>query len=294
MSKPKMVCVFLIATFFGGMTAALTKGAVAVVPPVLFVAIRFSVAFAVILLACGKKIWANFKKEDIKPVLLVSLFMGGGFSLYNMALMFTSATTACFFFSLSNLMIPFLAKWINGTPYRKGLLAGLAVTMAGMYFLVTDGGSFSVNKGDLLALSSAVFFALQVVFTGRYAQKVNSSVLAGLQFLFVALIAAGVSLVLGESFSLSGYGPGEWSAILFAGVLGTALLYLTQTYAQIRLTETTVAIIYAFIPLFTASTAWVFLGERLSFTGIGGGGLMIIGIIAASLLNRPATANDIV
>lgn len=293
MSKQSMAGLLLLASIFGGMTAALTKGAVEVVPPVLFASIRFGIAFAVLFLVQYRRILSEFKREDIRPILFISVFMAGGFILYNLSLLFTSATNACFFFSMSTLIIPFFAKWINGTKFRGGLLWGLAVTMAGMYFLVMDGGGFSMNKGDMLAVSSAVFFALQVVLTGRYAERIHPLVIADLQFLFVSILTLGVSLAMGESFRLVSYGIKEWGAILFAGILGTAMLYLVQTIAQMSLKESTVGMIYAFIPLFTAVTAWVCLGERLSAVGIAGGGLMIAGVILACRLNAIPSGNDI-
>lgn len=285
MSKEKLGALLLLASFLGGVAATLTKTAAAVVPSALFVSLRFFIAFILVFILFRKRILTCFKRENLKPLLFLSLLMSIAFMLFNKSLALTTATNATFFYTISTLMIPFLAKWINGINFSKGLLLGLAIAMVGMYFLSTDGGSFSLNTGDCLALACAVFFALQVVYTGRFALAIDPMVVCCLQFFFVSVFTLIVSLVTKENLSFSAYGSSEWLAIFFAGILGTAALYVTQTFAQVKLKESTIGIIYAFIPVFTAGSAWFILGERLSPIGIWGGALMISGIILAGKLN---------
>ena len=94
------------------------------------------------------------------------------------------------------------------------------------------------------------------------------------------------SLAFGENISPHGYGLQAVISLIFLGVVATALFFLLQTYAQTKVDESTVAIIYTFIPFFSTMSAWLLLGETLTLSGIIGGILIIIGIIFATIANQ--------
>jgi len=81
----------------------------------------------------------------------------------------------------------------------------------------------------------------------------------------------------------SSFGWLEITALLFAGILITAALYYVQTRAQQKLSENTIGVLYALLPLFAAVFSWIMLGETLSVIGMVGGAMMVTGVILAAV-----------
>src|SRR5690606_42136048 len=64
----------------------------------------------------------------------------------------------------------------------------------GVYLLAFADFS-SINRGDVLALLCAVAFGLQIVYTAKYAPKVEALHLVTIQIFTVALLSGGCSLL---------------------------------------------------------------------------------------------------
>ena len=281
--KNRLLILLLLLIMLSGLNTPLTKGMIDVVPPMLNIGLRFLIAFAAMFLLRPRLFFKETKGADLWRILLISVFMAGGYLLWALALLFTTGPNATFFACTSVISIPFLAKTINGTPYSGKILGGIVLTVAGMFLLVGNGTAIKPNPGDLLALAAAIVFAFQVIFTGKYVHRIDPYLIASYQFLFVGLMGLGLSLASGERLDLAAFGPFELGVLVYAGVLITAALYYVQTLAQQKLSENVIGILYALIPLFAAVFSWMILDERLAPPGIAGGLLMVAGIALAGI-----------
>jgi len=281
--KNKLALLLLFLIMLCGINTPLTKSIMEVVPPIFNVGVRFLIAFAVMFVLQPKKILREPTRSDLLSIFVISIFMVSGYIFWNVSMLFTTATNATFFACTSVLFIPFLAKAINKTGYSRKVLIGIVITVIGMYFLVSNGASFTVNPGDLLALLASVMFALQVIYTGKYVERIDPFLIASYQFLFVGVLAMGISLFVQEEIVWTSFGLLEIAALLFAGTLITAALYYVQTRAQQKLSEHTVGVLYALLPLFAAVFSWMILGETLSPIGIAGGAMMVAGVALAAV-----------
>jgi drug/metabolite transporter (DMT)-like permease len=281
--KNKLALLFLLLIMLSGINTPLTKSIMDVVPPIFNVGLRFLIAFAVMFVLRPKKILRGVTRSDLVSVFIISIFMVLGYVLWNVSMLFTTATNATFFACTSVLFIPFLAKVINKTVYSHRVLVGIIITVVGMFLLISNGAAFVLNPGDLLALVASILFALQVIYTGKYVERIDPFMIASYQFLFVGVLAIGLSFVVQEDVGWGSIGGLEIAALLFAGILITAAMYYVQTLAQQKLSENTVGVLYALIPLFGAIFSWIILGESLSLIGIAGGGMMILGVVLAAV-----------
>jgi drug/metabolite transporter (DMT)-like permease len=281
--KNKLGYLLLFLIMLCGINTPLTKSIMDVVPPVFNVGVRFLIAFAVMFVLRPKKILFEVDRRDLLRIFVISLFMVSGYILWNVSMLFTTATNATFFACTSVLFIPFLAKAINKTEYSHKVLVGIVITVVGMFFLISNGIGFSANPGDVLALTASVMFALQVIYTGKYVERIDSFLIAAYQFLFVGGIALAISFLFREEVHWASFGWLEISALLFAGILITAALYYVQTRAQLKLSVNTIGVLYALLPLFAAIFSWIILGETLSPIGIIGGGMMVVGVALAAV-----------
>jgi drug/metabolite transporter (DMT)-like permease len=283
--KNKLTFLLLFLIMLCGINTPLTKSIMDVVPPIFNVGLRFLIAFAVMFALRPKKILRDSNRSDLINIFIISIFMVLGYIFWNVSMLFTTATNATFFACTSVLFIPFLAKAINKTEYSRKVMVGILITVIGMFLLVSNGAGFSLNYGDLLALAAAFMFAMQVIFTGKYVEQIDSFLIAAYQFLFVGVIAMVISFFVQEEIQWASFGWLEISALLFAGTLITAALYYVQTRAQQKISENTIGVLYALLPLFAAMFSWMILGETLSPMGIAGGAMMVLGVSLAAVYN---------
>jgi len=285
-NSTKFTALLLLSAALTGVSGTVMKFGYSDVPPLIFLIYRFFFAFLFLFLIFRKEVLKNIRKSDLLPIGIISFFMAFGFIFFTIGLKYTTATNATFFYSLTVLMIPFLASLINGSKFNRKIFIGILIAVVGMYLLIMNGGTFQINIGDLLSLISALIFAFQVVFTGKFVSKINPMALSVVQMLMVMFITFIVSLLMGEDLSQTTYPPKIWLIFIFTGIAGTGVFTLVQTVAQVHIRESTVGMVYAFIPMFTAFSAWFILGETLSVTGLIGCGLITFGIILAGRLNK--------
>jgi drug/metabolite transporter (DMT)-like permease len=283
--KDKLALLLLLLIVMCGINTPLTKSIMDVVPPVSIVGFRFLIAFAVMFALRPQKILHDPTRKDLLDIFIISVFMVAGYIMWNVSMLFTTATNATFFASTSVLFIPFLAKAINKTAFNSKVLGGIILTVVGMYFLVSNGAGFKVNPGDLLALAGAVMFALQVIYTGKYVERIDPFLIAAYQFLFVGVMATGISFLFQENIRWTSFGWLEITTLVFAGIVITAAMYYVQTLAQKKISENTIGVLYALLPLFAAVFSWMILGETLTIVGIAGGVMMVVGVALAAVLN---------
>jgi drug/metabolite transporter (DMT)-like permease len=72
-------------------------------------------------------------------------------------------------------------------------------------------------------------------------------------------------------------------ALLFTGVIATALALVWQMRAQRHMSTARAALLLCFEPVFATITSWVWFGERLSVTQWTGAALIVAGMILAEL-----------
>jgi len=175
-------------------------------------------------------------------------------------IMATTAGNAGFITSLYVIIVPFimLVGWKEKTRWTSIM----AVLLAGAgAFLLSTSGLFQFQRGDLLELVGAFFWACHVVLLGKYASKFES-----LSFSSGQLAVAGLlSLLTGvffESPSLSIPLP-LIGAICYTAVISLSLGYTLQIWAQKLTPPTDAAIILSLESVFSVLGGWLVLHERL-------------------------------
>ncbi|HKE32553.1 MAG TPA: DMT family transporter, partial [Candidatus Angelobacter sp.] len=87
--------------------------------------------------------------------------------------------------------------------------------------------------------------------------------------------------------------PTVISAILITGILGTAVAFTVQAWAQQFTPATHAALIFTLEPVFAWLTSFIMLNERLGLRAGAGALLIIAGVLVSELLgnvSRPETA----
>ncbi|HEX4620314.1 MAG TPA: DMT family transporter, partial [Myxococcaceae bacterium] len=164
---------------------------------------------------------------------------------------------------------------------RVSSLVGVAFAAAGLFLLTGFGsqhGAPGVLTGDLLTVGCAVAYAFHITLTERYAAAHPAMALVATQLALVSVASAACIPFLPHHVD---WGPGFIAAILFCGVVASALALGVQTWAQARTTAVRAALIFSLEPVFAAAYSVARGRERLGLREVWGGALIVLGILVA-------------
>jgi len=281
--------ILLFIAFIWGTTFVIVQQAIETLPPHSFNGIRFALAsialFPFILLKNGKSLTA-FKRNGWIAGIILGFFLFGGYSFQTVGLLYTTASKSAFITGLSVVLVPTFSVAILKIVPKWNAIIGVVLAAVGLY-LLTMVDVNGLQLGDMLTFLCAVFFALQITFTGKYASEYPALPLAWIQITTVAFTSF-IFAFFTEDTTLLLNGDYLFQsdviiALLITSILATAFAYLAQTSFQKYTTSTRVAIIFATEPVFAALTSFVVLGERLSIPAFLGGSLIFIGMILAEI-----------
>lgn len=267
-------------TVIWGTTFVIIKGALDTIPIPLLLAVRFTLAGA--LLA-----WAGIDRRAWKPAILLGVLAFVGFATQTAGLSITSASNAAFITGLSVILTPLVGR----VGWRKQLLPRVylaaAVALAGLGLMTLRGGVAAINAGDLWILVTALSYALFIVYLGEVAGRVRGTALAFMQHVPMALLAWAWALP--QVGKLAEVPAATYLAIVYLAAVATALVAVVQTYAQRVVPAHVAALIFALEPVFASLFALAVLGERLGWVGWIGGALMVLAMFLSETPVRRGT-----
>ncbi len=272
----------VLVTLIWGSTFVVVKEALDTIPVPLLLAVRFTLA--ALMLA-----WARWDRRAVVPALVLGLLSFAGFATQTAGLTVTSASNAAFITGLSVILTPIVARvWLKRALSGRIYLAAV-VALAGLALMTLREGVESINGGDILVLSTALCYALYIVYLGEVAGKVRGTSLAMMQHLPMAGLAwLWAAPQVGKLATV----PVEtYLAIAYLAVVATALVAILQTYAQRVVPAHLTALIFVLEPVFAAGFAAVLIGERLGALGWIGAGLILVAMLVAEL-RLPVPARD--
>jgi drug/metabolite transporter (DMT)-like permease len=276
-------------TLIWGSTFVLIKQALADVSPLLLNALRMSVA-AILLAAYYRKHLVRLTRPALLAGMNVGVFLFLGYAFQTTGLRLTTPSKSAFLTGVSTVLVPLLLLTVWRTRVHPWRAVGIALALAGLFLITVPAGSeglagfANINRGDLLTIACALAFAFHIVFLGRAMQRFAFEPIAVLQIAVAALLMSVASPILERPhFRLSGT---VVTTIAVTGVLGTAVAFTVQAWAQQFTPATHTALIFTLEPVFAWLTSFLYLKERLGFRA-GAGALMILaGVLVSELLGQ--------
>lgn len=164
-----------------------------------------------------------------------------------------------------------------GEPARAPVLAGIAVALGGVAYLVLPdalaGASGDAWLGDALVTANSVLYATYLVLVRRYAARYGSIAVVAWGFTCGAVMA----LPLGGPALLAdapGLGAGSWALVAYVVLVATVFTYLANAWA-LRFAPSALVATYIFVqPIVAAVLAWALLDEVPSVR-LGGAALLV-------------------
>jgi drug/metabolite transporter (DMT)-like permease len=276
----------IIVTFIWGSTFVVIKEALADVSPLLFNAIRISLAAVCLLIVYWKHV-VGMDWQIFRAGFLVGIFLWLGYEFQTTGLRLTTPSKSGFLTGVSVALVPVFMAVFFHRKVNRWTLIGVVAAFIGMAMMTLPAGESaladwtSVNRGDLLTLACAVAFAFQIIFLGRATQRYPFEPIAFLQVSTAALLMMLTIPVLEQPHV-------QWTqrvvtAILLTGVLGTAVAFTVQAWAQQFTPPSHTALIFALEPVFAWLTSYVVLNERLGTRAATGAVLILAGVLLSEL-----------
>lgn len=243
-----------------------------------FIALRFLLAFVLAGLFFRRRILRTHRKTLGKAFVLGTLLFGV-FVTITTGLKTTTASQAGFLVSLTVIFVPFLSMLLRQIPPPRVFL-GAFLALIGIG-LLTLNSQLEISRGDLLCILGAVFYAIHIIVTGRWANQSDPLQLGVYQLGFTGLLGLLFSLAL-ETPRLP-VTPEAWFAVLMLGIFCSAVGFVVQTVAQQYTTPTHTALIFSMEPVFAVAIAFLVTGEILSLRGYVGAALVLFSILIAEM-----------
>lgn len=273
----------ILITLIWGSAFTVVKKSLAQVSPVLFIALRFWVATAVVL-AFAPGVVRGITRDTLRRGLVLAAALLGGFLFQTVGLRSTTPSRSAFITSLSVLLVPIFGMFLFGHRPRPRTIAGVALATVGLGFLTLTKLELKFSRGDTLTLICAIFFALHILMLARYLKASDFRQLVVIQLAGSAVIGTLLTPMLETPFLV-------WDSLftfyfLFTGVLATGFAFYVQNQAQQYTTANRAALIFSLEPFFAALVAYWFLGQALTGKEWLGGVLVLAGILTSELRRR--------
>lgn len=295
MTRIQANMLLLLAGVIWGMGFVAQSTAMASIGPFLFIGIRSAIAALTVLpwaIAEGRRAKAGLNRRHYIFFMIVGLSLFTGLALQQIGLITTSVTNAGFLTGLYVVMVPVLGVILFRTWPHPVVWPSAAACLAGI-FLLSGGTLTALRQGDWLVICGAVFWALQVVLIGRANRAERPITLSCVQFATSAVAGLAIASMI-EDFNWTAIAL-TWKEILFTGVFSSGVAFTLQAVGQRYTTSAQAAIFLSSEALFAALFGAIFLGDRLTFIGFVGCGLLFAAMLAVELVpmfwkRKPALA----
>jgi drug/metabolite transporter (DMT)-like permease len=280
-AQTRLATLLLVAlTAVWGSTFFLIHDLVETMPAVDFLAVRFTIAATIMLVAFWRPVRALDRRQLVIGVGLGALY---GFAqiAQTQGLASTPASVSGFITGTYVVLTPVFTALLLREKVAGSTWAAVALATVGLALLSLSG--FSIGVGEAITLLAAVLYALHIVGLGRYSASEIAVGLSVVQMVVIAVLcvigAAQGGIVLPSS-------PGQWASVLYMVAFASILALWAQTWAQAHLPATRAAIIMTVEPVFAAFFAVTFGDESVTARMILGGALVLTAMYAVEILAR--------
>jgi drug/metabolite transporter (DMT)-like permease len=260
-----------------GASTVVGKVALGSLPPFAFITVRFILAVATLAVIYYRRILKSTRKDWIVGA-ATGFLLFGAYGSQLIGLKYTSVANATFIAALAVVIIPILESLKRRSYPSNYVIISVVLCTVGLYIL-TGSQAKGFNLGDFLNLICAVSYSFYVMVIDRYAHEIDSIVVSISQFIVVAILGA-IGMFALESVTASQI-IGSWFAVVFTGIIATAVVIPVQLMAQKYTSPTRVGILVLLEPVSGTLLAVLFINEVLTSAGLVGSSLILLGLFLA-------------
>jgi probable blue pigment (indigoidine) exporter len=278
-----LISLVLAAASWGAATAV-SKRAVAEMPPLTLLAIQLAASLVVLALLMR---WRHepFRDPTASPILgrLGVLNPGLAYALGLLGLVHISASLSVLLWAAEPLMILLLAGWLLRERVTPGVVVLSLIAAAGMALVVYAPGGSGHLLGVALTLAGVACCAIYTVVARRWlgtaegtAAVVATQQLYALAFALLVVIAVWIA---GGAVRPGNVSSAGWLSALLSGVLYYGVAFWLYLAGLRQVPAPIAAVSFYLIPIFGLAAAFLLLGERLNPQQWLGAGVVIAAVL---------------
>jgi drug/metabolite transporter (DMT)-like permease len=246
---------------------------------------RFLIAYICIWTICPRKLFANNLKDEL---LFIAIGLCGG-SLYfiaeNRALGITLASNVSLIVCTASIFTAILSHlFIKGERFKKNLISGSFIALAGVAFVVFN-GSFILKinpAGDILTITAALMWAFYSIILKRLDKKYSTLLITRKVFFYgiITLLPTFLISPLTTDTHIL-FQPTVLGNFIFLGVVASMLCYILWNMSIKHLGAVRTTNYVYIVPLVTLITSSIILNETITPFAIAGALLILSGVYIA-------------
>ncbi|WP_035486017.1 DMT family transporter [Geminicoccus roseus] len=284
----------MLSSGLGGASVGVTRYVVAAADPITLGVFRFGAGCLLLLPVAMLRPEPWPAPADWPGVAGLGILFFAVFPvLFNASLAFTTAARGALALSTLPLLTMLVAASLRVEPLSARKAIGVGVAMAGVAIgLLADLGQAPEGawRGDLLMGGAALCMALYNVWSRPLIRRSGPVPFTALAMAAGAGCLAVIAAAQGGFAATLRFGPGEWAAVLYLGVLGSALTFWLWAFALQHTTPTRVAVAVTVNPLAAGLTGALILDEPMRWS-LGVGIAAVLAGIGIAAGGRPAAGS---
>lgn len=286
------------AVLFWGVSFVATKVVLDSLLPSAYMLIRFALAsipFGIMLIF--RPLPRLPMRVHIRLALLALFEPGFYFILETEGLARTSAAKASIIIAAIPVVVAVASRVLLRERMPRRAAVGAAASLVGVAVLVLADPAAGIDRlvartGDFFVLGAVVAATFYMLVVRSIHTEVSTFHITALQVLYGTAFFGVYFLIVRPPVAWGSISPEAIAALAFLVAFATIAAFFAYNYALSKVTAGQAAVTLNGIPVVTAITAWVILGERLTIAQMAGGLLVLAGVTVANatIRRRSATA----
>ena len=271
----------ILAFLCWGTQYVMSKVALATVPPVTLLLLRYAVAVPTLFLLLKMRgVLRPLRRADVRPILAIGL-TGYFFSfcLQMMGIDRLSGSVSSLLGVMNPVFIPILASIFLKERITAAKVLCVAVSMTGVAVIVGVGGTAD-PAGVLLMLAAVFLWSFASIIIRRVAGRYDPMQIAMMAIL-CAMPTTGIWSAIELQSHAAAFPMKTILALLFMGTIGTAAPHSLWNYCLSRMDASFCSMFYPLQPLVSATLGVIFLGEQITANYLIGAVIICCGIVGA-------------
>jgi drug/metabolite transporter (DMT)-like permease len=293
--RGRLLAGFLLLTVIWGTTWAVIRIGLGGVPPFTGVAVRFTLAGA-LLLVLAPLLGVRLGRAPRERVLWLAnglLSFCLSYSAVYWSEQYLPSGLAAVLFATYPLFMAALAHFLlPGERLRWGAGLGMALGFAGVAVIFSDDltllGGEVVRRAAVVMLVAPLVSAMASVAVKRWGSGVHPLSLAAVPMLFAGVVMAGVAFLVERRLPLV-LDARSVGAILYLAILGSAVTFTIYYWLLANMKATRLALMSYLIPIVAVAVGALVFDEPLRPRLLAGSALVLAGVVIVSR-RRHATA----
>lgn len=240
--------------------------------------IGFLVVQPVVKIAYGK---LRPGRDTLVGGILCGITLTLATNLQQLGIMYTTPGKSGFITASYMIMVAFI-ELLLGRKTAKIILISVLLGVFGLYLIcMPENESLTMNKGDILSLCCAFFYAVQILIIDHYGDRVESVKMSAIQFLVCGILTAGIAFWK-EAPALSQVKDGL-IPLLYVGIMSTGVAYSLEMVGMHELNPSVASLIMSLESVFSVIGEWVIFGSILSGKALFGCAIMFLAIVLSQI-----------